>query len=103
MPTAADVYRVYIKPSLNGEMIFRKRTSTQTSQRLKAVKLKVEATKGQPSAPAKVAHNACEAINKTVTKRVYVPGTGYQEKKVCPIKEMRSQLKKSMKAVVGGA
>lgn len=97
--TLGDTLRAYIKPSLNGEIVLRKRTSNQTSGRLKARQNKVAATKNSASAPARVAHDACKAAGKTRNVRVYEPGKGYTEKPVCPIKEMKSQLRDAMKKV----
>jgi hypothetical protein len=99
MPTLADVLKVYVKPSLDGTLVIRKRTSMQTSPRLAARKAKVKATKGKDTAPARVAHKACVDDKKTVKKLLYVPGEGYKEKDVCPIKTMKSYLRAAMKGV----
>ncbi len=91
MVTLADVFRAYVKPSLKGRLILRKRTSNQTSARLQARKMKVADAK-----PATTAHERCVAEGKAVPKRVYVAGQGYQEKPVCPIDVMRRYLREAM-------
>jgi hypothetical protein len=96
MPVLGDVLRAYIKPSLDGAIILRKRTSTQTSMRVKASKDRVAASK-----PSKSAHDACVSAGKARKVRVYKPGTGYEEKDVCPIKEMKPRLRESMKRAHG--
>ncbi len=88
----------YIKPSLDGALILRKRTTTQVSARVKASKERVRTAR-----PSVAAHDACVAANKARMVRVYVPGTGYQEKAVCPIKTMKSFLRDSMKRAHGAA
>ena len=99
MPTLGDTFRVYIKPSLDGELVIRKRTTEQTSARLEARKDKLRAKKGTADVPAKRAHDACVAAGLAVKKRVYVPGKGYEERDVCPIKEMKGFLRKEMEAL----
>lgn len=99
MTTAADVWSLYIKPSLDGELVIRKKTSTQTSARLAARKSKLEALKGTGRTPAEVCHTELVAKNVCPTKRVYVAGKGYEERPVCPIKEMKSCLKGKMAAL----
>jgi len=91
MVTLADVFRAYVKPSLKGRLILRKRTSNQTSARLEARKMKVAEAK-----PAVAAHERCVAEGKAVPKRVYVAGQGYKEKPVCPIDVMRRYLREAM-------
>jgi len=100
MPTLGDVFRAYIKPSLDGEIIIRKKNTVQTSARVEAVKSKLRETKNTDRAPAKVAHEACVKAGRAVEKRVYVPGKGYETRMVCPISEMRSFLREAMKGVV---
>jgi hypothetical protein len=97
--TLGDTFRVYVKPSLEGELVIRKKTSNQSSGRVKARQDKVHKTKNTENAPAKVAHKQCESDKKTRTVKVYVPGEGYKEKAVCPIKEMKSYLKTAMEKV----
>jgi len=89
--TFGDVYRPYVKPSLDGKLVLRKRTSNQTSARLKDRKEKIPDTE-----PARLAYRACVDDGKAVEKRVYVPGKGYEIKKVCPIKEFKKYLKDAM-------
>jgi hypothetical protein len=96
MPTLGDVLRAYIKPSLDGAIILRKRTSSQVSPRVKASQDRVASAK-----PSVSAHGACDAAGKTRPVRVYKPGVGYEEKKVCPIKTMKSFLRESMKRAHG--
>ena len=96
MPTLGDVFSVYVKPSLEGRLVVRKRTSNQGSARLKARQQKLAALRGTERVPAKVAHNKCVQEGKAVMQRVYEPGVGYKEQNVCPIKYMRGYLKSAM-------
>ncbi len=89
--TFADVFKAYVKPSLKGRLVLRKRTSNQTSSRLQARKMKVAEAK-----PAEEAHRRCIADGKAVPKRVYVPGKGYEEREVCPIEVFKSYLREAM-------
>jgi len=89
--TLADIYTVYAKPSLDGRLVIRKKTARQVSARLKARKEEVAEAK-----PAVDAHEACVKAKKAVTKRVYIPGKGYEEKLVCPIQEFRKFLREAM-------
>lgn len=94
-----DMFTAYVKPSLDGEVVLRKPTSNQTSARLKARQDKLADLKNKDTAPAKVAHKACSAAHKTVMKRVYTPGKGYESVEVCPIKEMKGFLKQALEAI----
>jgi hypothetical protein len=96
MPTLGDTLRAYIKPSLDGAIILRKRTTTQVSPRVKASQERVGSAK-----PSVSAHAACETAGKARPVRVYKPGVGYEEKKVCPIKTMKAFLRDSMKRAHG--
>ncbi|MHC1636322.1 MAG: hypothetical protein ACXQTS_06890 [Candidatus Methanospirareceae archaeon] len=96
--TLGDVFRVYLKPSLNGRLVIRKRNTIQTSARVEASK---ERVKARP--PAGPAHDALVAAGKCPEKRVYVPGRGYEVRPVCPISEFRKQLSIEMKRTHGGA
>ena len=96
MPTLGDVFRAYIKPSLDGAIILRKRTTDQVSPRVAASKERVERAK-----PSVGAHDACVAAGKARPVRVYEPGVGYKEEKVCPIKVMKSFLRDAMKRAHG--
>lgn len=87
---------VYIKPSLNGLMVIRKRNTMQTSARVKASQDRV-----RRSPPARGAHDALAAAGKCPTKRVYKTGVGYGEQPVCKISDMKSELRTRMKAVHG--
>lgn len=92
--TLADVFRVYIKPSLDGRIVFRKKTSKQTSARLLERKMKVAKAK-----PAQEAYENCKRNGDTVMKRVYIPGKGYETKEVCPIDKFRTYLRQAMSEV----
>lgn len=97
--TLGDTFTAYIKPSLNGEIVLRKPTSTQTSSRLKARQKKLEVLKNSPNAPATLAHKQCSTDKKTVMKKVYVSGEGYKDVEVCPIKDMKSYLKAQLNKI----
>lgn len=98
MATLGDTFRAYIKPSLGGILVLRKRNSIQTSGRVKKSQERVGARK-----PSKAAHDACVSANKARNVRVYVPGKGYEEQKVCPIQVMKGFLRKEMKSAHGAA
>jgi hypothetical protein len=98
MPTIGDSYRIYIKSSLDGLMVIRKKNTIQTSARVAASKDRV-----RRSPPAKPAHDALVAAGKCPTKRVYRPGLGPEERPVCPIKLMKVELRARMKALHGVA
>lgn len=91
MITLGDVFRPYVKPSLQGRLVLRKRNSNQTSARLAERKMKVAEAK-----PAVAAHQRCVQEGHAVPKRVYIPGKGYEEKPVCPINIMRRYLREAM-------
>ena len=100
--SAADVWRVYVKPSLDGRIVFRKKTARQTSARLKRAKDRVaEYSKG--GSPSQRCHNELVNAGKCPRKRVYVPGKGYRTRPVCPIKLMIPCLRRKMKEAHGGA
>ena len=92
MITLADVFRAYVKPSLKGRLILRKRTSNQTSERLKSRQEQIRNLK-----PAELALKKCHKDGKTTTQRVYVRDKGYYQKSVCPIQEMRKYLRAAIK------
>ena len=96
MAVVGDIIRGYVKPSLDGLLVLRKRTSRQTSARLERRKGQLRELKGKPEAPGAKAHKICEEKGLTITKRVYKPGVGYEEKAVCPIKEFKSILSETM-------
>jgi len=100
-PTLGDTYRVFIKPSLDGRLVIRKRTTRQTSARVEASKKRIKDAAATGKAPAKLAHDALVAAGKCSTKRVYIPGKGYEDRPVCPIKLMRSELSKAMRSIHG--
>ena len=99
MATIGDVFRVYVKDSLDGRMIIRKKTTKQTSARLEARKDKLRALRGTGNAPSQRCHDQLVAAGKCPTKRVYEPGVGYTERPVCPIKEMAACLSEVMKSI----
>lgn len=91
--TLADIFRPYVKPSLDGRLVLRKRTSRQVSERLKSWQrelIKVE------KKPAERAHEKCVQEGKAIPKRVYIPRKGYETKAVCPIQEFRKYLREAM-------
>ena len=94
--TLADVYSAYVKPSLDGRLVIRKRTSRQTSARLEKAKERVKKAK-----PSEKAHARLVREGKCPTKRVYEAGKGYVEKPVCPIDQMRSALREEMEKAHG--
>ena len=99
MPTAGDVWRPYIKPSLNGLLVLRKRNTIHTSERVLKVQNKIREYSRTEKSPAKIAYDACKADGKTVKKRVYKPGEGYVEKEVCPMPIFKRYLSKAMKEI----
>ena len=90
------MWRPYVKPSLGGLLVIRKRNTIQTSARVAASKARVAEGK-----PAKIAYERCKAEGKTVRKRIYVPGQGYVDKEVCPINVFRKYLREAMKQIHG--
>lgn len=98
MATLADTFTAYIKPSLDGRLVLRKRTSNQTSSRVAASQRRVEDAK-----PSVRAHEACVAAGESRKMRMYIPGLGYQERDVCPIKTMKRHLRNAMRSAHGGA
>lgn len=73
----------------------RKRTSNQTSERLKRRQEQIRRLK-----PAEIALKKCHADGKTITERVYVAEKGYYSKSVCPIQEMRKYLRAAIKGEI---
>ena len=96
MPVLGDVFRAYIKPSLDGAIILRKRTTEQVSPRVEKSKERVAKAK-----PSVAAHGACVAAGKARPVRIYEPGVGYKEEKVCPIGIMKGFLRTEMKKAHG--
>ena len=92
------MFTAYIKPSLDGILVLRKRTTAQVSARVAASKERVRSAR-----PSVAAHDACVAAGKARRVRVYVPGRGYRAKDVCPIKTMKSFLRDAMVRAHGGA
>ncbi len=89
-----DVFRVYVKPSLKGRLIFRKRTSRQKSARLEMRKDAVAKQK-----PAKKAWEACKRAGETEERIVYKKNKGYVRKEVCPMDKFEKYLRAAMKKV----
>jgi len=97
MPTLGDVFRVYVKPSLDGLMVVRKRNTIQTSAAVEASKERVaNAPRIIGDYPARLAHAELEREGKCRPKLVYKAGQGYIEKPVCPAKLMKAKLRKYM-------
>jgi len=90
--TPGDIFRMYVKPSLGGRIVFRKKNTIQTSARLEARKSEVAQLK-----PGEKAYERCRSEGKTIKKLVYVPGQGQQEKDVCPIQHFRKYLSEVMR------
>jgi CheY-like chemotaxis protein len=97
MPTLGDVFRVYVKPSLDGLMVVRKRNTRQKSAAVAASKARVaDAPRIIGDYPARIAHENLVRADKCPTQYVYEPGKGYVAKPVCPAKLMKAELRKVM-------
>lgn len=96
MPTLGDVFRAYIKPSLGGALILRKKNTIQTSARVAASKERV-----RRNPPARGAHDALVARNVCPVKRAYAAGRGYEERPICPMKLMIPELRAGMRRAHG--
>jgi hypothetical protein len=94
-----DVLRAYIKRSLGGAIVLRKRTTDQTSPRVEASKKALKSLKNKPEVPPKVAHGKCVGAGDSVKKFKYIPGKGYVIEDVCPIEKMKSYLRTEMEAL----
>jgi hypothetical protein len=94
--SAGDVWRLYVKPSLDGELVFRKKTTMRRSARVVAINQKVAA-----NPPAKAASQACINAGKSKTVVKYVGGTR-QLAQAADIKCFKSQLRSQMRTIVGG-
>ena len=91
MPTFGDVFRAYVKPSLGGELVIRKRNTIRRSENVRKV--------NENFATAKLASQAngkCKQDNKTVKQIRYVGGKRV-EADVCPIQYFRSYLRQAGK------
>jgi hypothetical protein len=97
MANVSDMKTVYVKPSLKGELIFRRPVANQKSARLKARQEAVKAA-GEAGRLSKAAHDTLVSKGKCPIQRVYKPNVGYEEKPVCPIKEMRKALSPLMRS-----
>jgi len=95
-----DVYRAYIKPSLDGELIIRKKTSEQTSARLEERKNAVkEWTRKNKQSPSQYCHDKLVSEGKCPEQWVYVAGKGWVKRPVCPIEEMKACLREVMESI----
>ena len=88
MATLGDEFKLYIKPSLKGELVIRKRNSNQSSLALKKWQLAVAEAK-----PAISAHQNCSQKRKVM---VYKPGQGYVEVERCTIQSFKAALRQQM-------
>lgn len=98
MATLADTYSVYIKESLDGRLIIRKKTTKHVSPRVEASKERVARAK-----PGAIAERMCIDAGYAVEKKVYKPGEGYITKKVCPMRHFRRFLREAMARAHGRA
>lgn len=91
MVTLADVFRAYVKPSLGGELVLRKRNVTRRSAKVIEVNEKFGNAK-----IAESARQACINAHKGYKAIRYVDG---QRKvvDVCPIQEFRKYLRAQAK------
>lgn len=94
--TAADIWRLYVKPSLGGQIIFRNKATHHSSARIAAVNKRVA-----DNPPAARASQACIAAGRSKTVVKYKGGTRVVEQ-AADIACFRSQLRKEMLALVGG-
>jgi hypothetical protein len=94
-----DVYRIYVKPSLGGLLVTRKKRTRQTSPAVEASKKRLRDFKGKVEAPSKKAHKKCIDAGAGTKKLVYVKDIGYVEKPVCPMKDMIGFLRTQMEEV----
>lgn len=97
MANVSDMKTVYVKPSLKGELVFRRPVANQKSARLKARQEAVKAA-AEAGRLSKAAHDSLVAKGKCPTHRVYKTGVGYEERPVCPISLMRKALSPLMKS-----
>jgi hypothetical protein len=97
--TLGDVYRIYVKPSLGGLLVTRKKRTRQTSPAVEASKARLRKFKNDVNAPSKKAHKKCIDAGAGVKKLVYVKDIGYVEKPVCPMKNMIGFLRTQMEEV----
>jgi hypothetical protein len=98
MPGITDLFKVYEKPSLD-RLVIRKRHTKQTSARVEAAKDRLRALRNTPNVPSKVAHANLVRAGKCPEKKVYVPNKGWETRPVCPITEMRNELRARMKEI----
>jgi len=100
--TVGDVYTAYVKPSLRGLLVIRKRNTRQTSAAVFASQQRlIDYSKG--GSPSQRAHKELVAARKCPKKLVYKPGKGYELKPVCSIKKMIPLLRKFMEEAQTGA
>jgi len=98
MPGITDLFKVYAKPSLD-RLVIRKRHTKHTSARVEAAKDRLRKLRNSDKVPSKVAHANLVKAGKCPEKKVYVQGKGWETRPVCPITEMRKELKDVMKEI----
>lgn len=59
MPTVGDVWRCYVKPSLKGLLVIRKKDTRRKSEKVRAINRKLIEAKRTGTLPAKLAHDEC--------------------------------------------
>jgi len=97
--TLADTFSVHVKPSLDGKMVIRKKTASQTSSKLKA-RQNAFGDAARAGKLSKAVHDKLVSEGKCPTKKVYSVKDGkYEDKSVCPIKLMASGLKEAAKSI----
>jgi hypothetical protein len=82
MATLGDTFRVYIKPSLDGQLVIRKKTSNQTSARLKARQAQFASV-----APSKPCHDELVSAGKC---------RDVKGKMTCHIKDMKACMRRRL-------
>lgn len=95
--TVGDVWRIYIKPSMKGAIIARKKTVNRMSARVIERNKQLEALRGTSNHPARLAHNMCineEPWRNVCVEEVYVYKDGTRKiEKRCKIACFRRLLK----------
>lgn len=95
MVTVDDIYTRYRKPSLDGKVIFRKKGSHQTSERLKERQGAI-ANLESINVEEKLAYDMLIKEGKCEEKVIYTPGIGYVKGYACPsmLKDQKVQKEK---------
>jgi len=96
MPTLGDVFRCYVKPTLDGLLVIRKRNVIRKSKKVMAINKKLEDAVAAGKAPAKLAREECIRH-----KGWYY--IGKDGKKHCHIKHFIKLLRKYMRETITGA